>query len=258
MTGFALKIIALVSMLIDHILTSGVVNQGYLMEWFHLDIPSSAAILNIIQPVGRLAFPIFAYMIAEGMRHTRSRTRYILQLLLFGLISECGFDMAFSPILSVPGQWMRLFTPLINLNIFFTLALGALGIKLYERTKVKFQKIALIFPALCAIAALILNTDYSLFGVLLIYAAYFPKGKASRLLSMSAVLAVLYLGYSFYWFTSFSSGCIVDFVAACLSLGLLALYNGKRGRKIKWLFYAFYPAHLMILTAIKLIWGLGF
>lgn len=257
MTGFTLKLIALVSMLIDHILKSGIVSQGYLMEWFHLDIPASAAILNVLEPIGRLAFPIFAYMIAEGMRHTRSRTRYILQLLIFGLISEWPFDMAFSPIVSFPELLTRLFTPLTNLNIFFTLALGALGIELYERLKPRSPKFALIPPALCALTGLILNVDYSIFGVLLIYAAYFPKKKAYCLPGMACVLAVLYLGYASSWFTAFGAHCVREFAASCLSLVLLALYNGKRGRKIKWLFYAFYPAHLAILTAIKLIWGLG-
>ncbi len=257
MTGFALKLIALISMLIDHILKSGVVSQWYLMEWFNLDIPTSAVILNFITPIGRLAFPIFAYMIAEGMRHTRSRKRYILQMLIFGLISEWPFDMALSPTLAAPDAWLRLFTPLTNLNIFFTLALGALGIELYERLKTHSPKLALLPPALCALAGLILAADYFIFGVLLIFAAYFPEKKTHRLLSMACVLAALYLGYGSFWFTAFGTHCLWDFAASCLSLFLLALYNGKRGKNLKWLFYAFYPAHLLILTAIKFIWGLG-
>ena len=74
---------------------------------------------------------------------------------------------------------------------------------------------------------------------------------------MSAVLAVLYLGYAPYWFCSFDTGCILDFAVSCLSLCLLALYGGKRGKKLKWLLYVFYPAHLIVLTAVKLIWGVG-
>ena len=257
MTGFALKIIALISMLIDHICKSGVVNQTYLMEWFQLDIPASAALLHAIEAIGRLAFPIFAFLIAEGLRHTRSRKRYILQMLIFGLISEIPFDMALSPILSAPGQWRLFFTPLTNLNIFFTLALGALGVHLYEKLRSRSPKLAVLPPVLCALAGLVLATDYSVFGVLLIYAACFPQRKAHRLAAMAAVLALLYLGYASYWFTSFGTHCIREFAASCGALCLLAFYNGQRGPKIKWLFYAFYPAHLIVLTAVKLIWNLG-
>lgn len=250
MTGFALKIIALISMLIDHTIKAGFIHQGMLMDAFGMSVQISYRWMAALELTGRLAFPIFAFLAAEGIRHTRSRKRYFTQLFVFGLLSEFAFDMAVCPIPELPISW---FTPFTSLNIFFTLLLGGLGVHWTEQSRAKGQpSILACLPAvLCVLIGTVLNVDYMGFGVALIYAAYFPKGKLTRLAAMAGVLAILYIGYLSYWFTALNAVCIMYFLACCVSLALLALYNGQRGRKIKWLFYAAYPAHLYILLLMR-------
>lgn len=253
LTGFALKIIALISMVIDHTLKAGFIHQGTLMEWFGMDIPGSYRLITFIEALGRLAFPIFAFMIAEGLRHTRSRRRYITQLLLFGVVSELPFDLVLVPLGMEDVPWYAFLSPITDLNVFFTLALGALGIALTDHlAKNEMPKALLFLPAAaCALIGALFNVDYSLFGVLMIYSAYFLKGRAIQLLGMAAIQFVLYFGYLTNWTFALSSYVVVLYLAACIPLLLLALYNGQRGRKCKWLFYIFYPAHLTLLIVLR-------
>ncbi len=253
LTGFTLKIIALISMLIDHTLKAGFIDQKMLIDCFGMDIPGSYRLITFIEALGRLAFPIFAFMIAEGMRHTRSRKKYILQLLLFGVVSEIPFDLVLVPIGIEGIPWHAFLSPITDLNVFFTLALGALGIALTEQLMGKNTPKSLLFlpAAACALVGALLGVDYSLFGVLMIYSAYFLKGRAAQLLGMAAIQFALYFGYLTNWAFAFSSNVLILYLAACIPLLLLALYNGQRGRKCKWLFYIFYPAHLAILVVLR-------
>lgn len=252
MTSFALKLIAVLSMLLDHLFHSGLFGQIQLMQWFGMDVAASYRWVHVIEPLGRLAFPIYAFFVAEGCRRTRSRKKYILRLLLFGVISEFPFDIALTPFAG--RAWIDVFTPFSRMNVMFTLALAVLGVALYERLRAKGcdWAIAALPAAACAVAAELFRTDYLIFGPLLVYAAYFPASKRVRFGLMAGVLALIYLGYYTVWFTSWDITALVYFAAACLSLLLLALYNGRRGPKVKWLFYAIYPAHLTLYMLLKL------
>lgn len=255
MTGFTLKVIALISMLLDHTIKSGLFTQQTLIDW-GMDIPSSYRLMLVIEPLGRLAFPIFAFLIAEGMRHTRSRKRYILQMLIFGALSEIPFDLIAGPMYAGNAflAWYEYITPFSLMNVFFTFALSALGVHLTETLMKKGQKamVSMLPAALCALVCLILETDYMIFGALTVYAAYFPKKRWQQLLLMTGVMALTYLAYTSYWFTNFYFPVHgLYFIAACAAIGLIALYNGKRGPKIKWLFYAAYPGHLIVLSLLK-------
>ena len=163
MTAFALKVIAVLSMLLDHLFQSGLFGQRQLMDWFGLSVRASHWIVTIIEPLGRLAFPIYAFFIAEGCRHTHSRKNYILRLLAFGVISELPFDIAFN---SVRQPWYAVFTPFTHMNVFFTLALGALGVSLYDRLRAKGRGwlVACLPAAACSVAAELFRTDYLVFG----------------------------------------------------------------------------------------------
>ena len=253
MTSFALKLIAVLSMLLDHLFQAGLFGQKQLMDWFGLSMGASYYVCQIIEPLGRLAFPIYAYFIAEGCRHTRSRRNYLLRLLFFGVISEFPYDIAMNPF-HQGGAWYMAFTPFTHLNVFFTLALGVIGITLYDRLRVKGKPAALCYLPLaaCAVAAELLRTDYMIFGPLLIFAAYFPRTTKTRFAAMAGVLALIYLGYYTGWFSYFDISAPIYLAAACAALGLLALYNGRRGPKLKWLFYAVYPAHLTLYMLLKL------
>lgn len=253
MTAFTLKIIAVLSMLLDHLFKADLLGQKQLMDWFGLSMQASYRAFTVIEPLGRLAFPIYAFFIAEGCRRTRSRKRYILRLLAFGVISEFPYDIATTP-LAAGRAWYAAFTPFTHLNVFFTLALGALGITLYDglRARGKEWFLACLPAAACAAVAELLRADYLVFGPLLIFAAYFPQTKRQRFAWMAGVLAMIYLGYYTSWLTCFDSSAVRLLAAACAALVLLALYDGRRGPKVKWLFYAVYPAHLALYVLMKL------
>lgn len=244
MSSFVIKLLALLTMLIDHV-GATLVPYGTTMWW-------------TFRIIGRLAFPIFCFCVAEGMRHTRSRGKYLLRLLIFALISEIPFDLAFHGALwSFEGQ-----------NVMFTFLFAVAGITVFEQPKLlaKFERstekssdtyayagaeevIKTFALAACAGLAYVLDTDYGLFGVLLVYAFYFGA-KVSKLFSYICAAVTIAAMSAFYYYTpGFGINWQFFGLQCCAAAALLpiALYNGKRGPKMKWLFYVFYPAHLTVL-----------
>lgn len=249
MSSFVLKLIAIFSMLLDHTLKI-LPSQLFLMEYFGMSIDASYSLLHILEPFRRLAFPIFAFLIAEGCRHTSSPKRYLGRLLVFGLISELPFRLANGIPVKFPFVGFR--------NVFFTLALGALSCFLYRLLRKKGHPVLAFLPVLpLAVLAEPLHTDYGGLGVLVIFAAFiFPSRKLS-LPAMGVILTVLYLGtaswngLTFMWFQS--PTYLLNWTFALLALVLLAFYNGLRGKRLKWTFYVFYPAHLLLLYGCGLL-----
>lgn len=207
LSTFSLKIFACIIMLIDHI---GAI--------FFKDI----VVLRII---GRLAFPIFCFLIVQGYIHTRDAKKYLLRLILFALISEIPFDLAFYGRINL---WQQ--------NVFFTLILGLIVIMVIDKAN---RIVSCITFILACILACVLHTDYDLFGVLLIMMLYLVRGK--KLFEVITVFATnvgLCTGIQRY---------------AAVSMLPIALYNGKKGPSMKYFFYIFYPAHLLILYIIQII-----
>ncbi|HPU63416.1 MAG TPA: TraX family protein [Mobilitalea sp.] len=219
MSTFVLKMIAVVTMLIDHVAVVFIPNN----TWLYL----------ICRIIGRLAFPIYAFLLVEGFFHTRNIKRYLARLGIFALISEVPFDLVF----------YNKYIHWEHQNIFFTLFLGLLAIYLINTVESKyvakpvFVNIAnaLITIVFCFVAALI-KADYRVIGILLIVAFYLFRG-SKPLLIISMIIISGSLIQAFY----------------TLSLIPIFFYNGKKGRNIKYFFYVFYPAHLLILYLIKLI-----
>ena len=159
MTAFVLKIIAVAAMLADHL---WVVFPDTFPFWF--------------RGVGRLAYPIFIYLLAEGFRHTKSKEKFLLRLLAFAVISEIPYDMALR-------NEINFFA---NTNIFYTLFLGGMAICLYERFRERrgWQSMAVIAGLLpTVILATILSTDYGSMGVLFIFAMYIIRPHKLRLIT---------------------------------------------------------------------------
>lgn len=219
MSTFVLKLIAIITMAIDHI---GVVF-----------IPSNTWLYLVFRGIGRLAFPIFAFLIVEGFYHTSNIKKYLLRLGIFALISEVPFDLAF----------YNTYFNMKHQNIFFTLFLGLLAIYLINMIENKYKdKILLvnladagITIAFCIIAAL-LQTDYRYMGILLIVAFYLFRG--NKLLLGISMLVL--------------SNSIIQMLSV-LAIIPIAFYNGKKGKNIKYFFYVFYPAHLLVLYFIKFL-----
>lgn len=217
MSSLALKILALTTMIIDH--------YGAIFQ-------SSQLIFRII---GRLAFPIYCFLIVEGYFHTKNVKKYALKLLVFALISEIPFDYAFFGRIDWSHQ-----------NIFFTLFIGLVSIHLLEKYKIQnnFNSLAIILVA--GAIATVLKTDYNFIGIIYILAFYKTKdfSPLKRILTVATVMFITnYLSTSFIQQYSL------------LALPILLLYNGKLGLKIKALqifFYIAYPLHLAIFALINL------
>lgn len=234
-TGSTLKWIAVLSMFIDHC-AAVLVEAGWISG---LRAVSYNEYL-ILRGIGRLAFPIYCFLLVEGMLHTRNVKKYLLRMVVFALISELPFDLAFR----------RTFFTLKYQNVFFTLFFGLLALSQWRwlTQKKDFraawwrQALGMLFIAALAGLAELCHTDYSWQGVIVISMMYLLRSlPVPRDLGMLAVLC---------------TSSILE-LAAFPDVVLLRMYNGERGRQNKYFFYFFYPAHLLILAGIRrALWGL--
>ncbi len=176
--------------------------------------------------IGRISFPIFCFLIVEGFFHTRDVKRYMLRLFIFALISEIPYDLAF-----YDRVWFQ-----ERQNVFFTLFLGVLLLYFLERSNGILPKLGEVFFVMYM--AGFLCTDYGGRGILLIVIYYVLRERKKAALGAGAVWNFLY-----GWQRIQNYGIFAAF--------FLAFYNGKRGARIKYFFYVFYPAHLLILFCLK-------
>lgn len=187
--------------------------------------------------IGRIAFPIYCFLLVEGFYHTSSRKKYLLRMFIFAVLSEIPFDFAFY---GFPGT-ARL---LAGQNVMITLFIGLLLMNVYEYLKMAYLNQPLIFNTAGVIAivgasalATFLAADYSYVGILFILVFYlFREKKIWIAVGLAAVIVL------------FSNQIEL---AALIALIPIFTYNGKEGRKIKYVFYAFYPVHLLVLGLIK-------
>lgn len=221
LSGSTLKLIAVISMLIDHI--------AFALLWDQSPVVIALAgheltLYELMRKIGRSAFPIFCFLITEGYLHTHDRRKYGRNLLLFALISEIPWNLLHSNTLFYPSH-----------NVYFTLFFGYLGICVLERSRE--------FPArsaLCLVGLLLVSNyfgaDYGLKGFALILALYALR---EQKLPRAAVGCAL-LG------SPLASGTAFLFIH---------FYNGERGfirgKGLKFAFYAFYPVHLLVLWYVK-------
>jgi len=222
MSSFALKLIAMVTMLIDHI--------GAVL------IPMSDPSYEIIRIIGRIAFPIYVFMLVEGFYHTKNINKYLFRLGIFALISEIPFDLAFHRSL---GEFNYQ-------NIFFTLFIGLGMMYLMSIIETRFAKNILasnfldaVVLILACLVAEVLRVDYGAPGIILIAVFYLFRKSKFMLTLMVFVVLNYYLG-----------GISIFGIA---SLIFIFLYNGKKGKEVKYLFYGFYPVHLLVLFGISLL-----
>nr|WP_300003420.1 TraX family protein [Tissierella sp.] len=208
MNVFILKLIALMSMIIDHygaIFKSGV---------------------SLYRIIGRLAFPIYAFLLVEGYFHTKNVKKYGIRLIVFAFISELPYDLAFRGRLEF-----------MNQNIFFTLFIGLVTMYFIDQVaKENNQK--LFFMLIGMFVALILSVDYSFIGIGYILFFYFTRSmeKNERIFKMAAIMFLINLSLSFTQQYSI------------FALFLIYFYNEELGTKNKFvqiLFYIIYPLHLL-------------
>ena len=246
-SGYWLKMIAVITMLIDH--SAATILERILVQmpswapatvdnweqWYRLDL--------LLRGIGRMAFPIYCFLLVEGFHYTHSRRKYAARLFVFALISEVPVDMALN-------QSVLEFS--YN-NVFFTLFLGLLVIMAADWVMERFSSdnltseigritlLVVIGMVGCALASYVISCDYGASGVIAIYIMYLLRSKRE----LGFALAVVSLGVF--------SGELE--LLALLMLIPLHFYNGTRGKQHKYFFYAFYPLHLLLLALIA--WGLG-
>lgn len=310
-SGSTLKLIAIGIMMIDHIAAVIVIRMLYSAA-FYDHIQELYHVYTIMRIIGRLAFPIFCFLLVEGLLHTRSAAKYAIRMAIFALVSEIPFDLAL---------YNRPFC-FEHQNVFFTLLIGLLvliGFRFIEGLKEDKKWLILIAVAGCIAAGIVLadevksiimnqinsgnglkgDTVYTVdimgiviaiaFSMVLLF-LYLMIGrrssfrKANSFFSEMAVLAagmavagLLNTDYSdfgvltiavMYWlrrykYLSVFGGCLTltimseSEIWAFFALIPVLLYNGKRGLKLKYVFYAFYPVHLLILYLICRFMGIA-
>ena len=226
----ALKWIALISMLIDHtalvVLFYGILCGNSTFADAHAETLYS--LYSLMRSIGRIAFPLYLFMLVQGFKYTHDRKAYGRHLLLFALLSEIPFNLAVgqSPI-STDYQ-----------NVMWTLFFGFLMMCALEKLDQTIQQpvlrtlLYLLVIAATALVAYVFKTDYSYKGILALTLMY--------LFRYNRNLTILATAIAFYWEP-----------AAIFSTVPLALYNDQKGHSPKNLFYWFYPVHLLVLYAIE-------
>lgn len=223
----ALKGIAIATMVMDH------------LTWAFVPLASGPG--QIMHSIGRITGPIMFFFIAEGYAHTRNVKKYAARLAIFAAISQLPYIYF----------WTGKLPTLENLlpgNILFTLLLGLLAIWAVEKQGRKPHTL-LIIIALCIIN---IPCDWSYWGILLILAFHLSNGKPQQ--RCTFVLLITITRFLWIWSAETIPGTDLYQLAIPWALPLLHCYNGHRGKGGKWLFYIFYPAHLLIIGFLK--WGL--
>ena len=213
LTGTQLKFLAITTMFIDHM---GAICFPGLWE---------------LRVIGRIAFPVFCFLMAEGAYYTSDIRKYELRLLVFALLSEIPFDYAFYGELFYTGYQ----------NVFFTLLAGLLCIDVFRSKGTNWGIGA--FLILAALAEL-MHTDYGAAGVL--FVVLFYRFREQRFMGQ-------------IMFGICNAVCFFSALQTCASLASIPLvfYSGKPGRKMRWMFYIFYPVHLLFLAGIHNLFFIG-
>lgn len=240
LSTFTLKIIAILTMTIDHI--------GAVLGMEGYDGILSYDTYMILRTIGRTAFPIFSYLIVEGYFHTRNVRNYTIRLFVFALLSQLPFNLA------IKGDIFKF----QSLNIFFTLLLGLVLIWIIDTLikKIRLSEIephqSVLLPYIFAVIAVFyavdnfIPIDYGVYGLLLILVFYFFRAKEETLenpdAGTKAVLAQ-FIAIGVITFL-FSSGIQIYCLFALIPI---AMHNNKKGKGLKYFFYLYYPLHLLII-----------
>lgn len=214
-----LKWLAVLSMLIDH----------FAIAVYSFIPGRSMEIYKLLRDVGRIAFPIYCFLLVEGFFHTKSVWKYLRNLALFAIVSEIPFNMAiFGEIFYVKGQ-----------NVYFTLALGLCAMILlncFAGFRIPRLLAQAVIIAVFLFLGEYLEVDYHWKGIAYIVLFYYLKKLNLRTGITALVGAAAFAIYE---------------PAAVLAFIPIYFYNGKRGRQPKYLFYAVYPLHLAVFGVLR-------
>lgn len=219
MSNFQLKLIALITMTIDHI--------GYLL------VPPYTVYYEPLRIIGRLSFVLFAYLITEGYIHTKNKERYIGAMFIFAFIVD------------IPHLFfgVEYFT-----NVFYTLGAGALALYFIDHFKHIVLQIVSVLALLYFTTAI--GSDYGAFGVMIIVS----MGVARKITGDRRIYRELVMAAAYYGLMIVFAKPEIQMYGIFAYL-IIMLYNGERGYyhpKLKYLVYVYYPLHLLILSGIAI------
>lgn len=217
-----LKVIACITMLLDHI---GAI--------FVPGIP--------LRAIGRLAFPIYCFLLAEGVSHTRSPGKYALRLLIGALIAELPFDLC---LFGTVDFWHQ--------SVMVTLLLGFCALQCMKQVANPVLKLLSAVPFV--VLAKYVHCDYGMFGVLMVVLFGITRELRGRsVLQFLGMVIMCMLKTSRTLFVVLGVPITLQMVAA-LSIIPIALYSGEKrtnSKLLQWGFYLFYPVHLLVLHLLK-------
>ncbi|MCQ2414366.1 MAG: conjugal transfer protein TraX [Clostridia bacterium] len=232
LNGNQLKLIAILAMTVDH------------LTWTLFPGYQHVAWIICIHIIGRLTAPIMWFFIAEGCFYTHDRKRYLIRLFAFALISHFAYDFAFGIPFFSPSAGMFNRT-----SVMWSLALGASVIFITQS-----EKIPTVWKYVCALGACVLAfpSDWSSVAVMAPAYLYSHRGNIKKQ-AFDIVFWTFIYAAVYFFFLDKVYGLLQLFT--CLSVPLLACYNGQRGKNksMKWFFYYYYPAHLAALGVLRLL-----
>ena len=229
LTSEKLKILAMGTMLLDHAAAAIIFGSG-LNEM-------SPLVENIgiaMRLIGRMAFPLYAFLLVQGFMWTRDWSRYVVRVALFALISEIPFNLVLTGDL-----WYSRAQ-----NTMMTMLIGLICMRMLNTLEKKFCKstvsekflgsvLAIWSVAVSMVAAELMHTDYGAMGILLVVVLFVFRYRPAELVAAGCLAAVLIYGFGF------------EVLFAWIAFFFISRYNGERGRKLGLMPYVFYPVHLL-------------
>ena len=229
-----IKLLAITAMTIDHIAL--------------VFVPSSSILYYVMRLIGRLTAPLMAFMLTEGYRHTRSRSRYLLRLVIFALISQSfyfrlAFGRAPESILEYCTHW----------NVMLSLTIGLLVMILFDSEKIQTAPSMILLGVLISLAHFC-DWSYLIPVWTIIFFCYYDRDKKKMtvffVLASVTLQTLLYLKeYDSFALSSFQYGTLFSLIP-------ISMYNGQRGNVRhknlnRWFFYVYYPAHMLMLYMLS-------
>jgi len=251
--AYKLKWIAIIGMFLNH---AAMAFPEILPMWMQF----------VFYAAGGLTFPIMAFFVVEGYKHTSNMKKYLFRIFIFGLIAQIPYMIAF-----------RLFGS--GINIMFTIFLGLILLLLYDKIRIRFifWLIFILFVAVTFFFAF----DWMIIGpvIMVMYRAISDENRRRTIPAIVAgVFYILLVGLSLIGFHSLnapgmeealanleaSTGMTMElmwpalaFPVGCFFVAyMLKYFSGERGKRMKYFFYIFYPLHFVVLAGIALAFGL--
>lgn len=218
MTAFSLKLIALITMLIDH------------STYLNIDLPYN--IYVTFRLIGRISFPLYIFLITESLFYTKNRQKFLQSIFILALISQIPFFLYFGNKLSY-------------LNVLFTLFFGSFIVYNIDNIKSKFNNKNITLLTISMLLPILFRCDYGIIGAYSIPILYSLKKLSSKnIISSLYILFMLIIIYQNIWIPYIFFGAIASV--------LIFLYNKKEGKKFKLFFQISYPLHISLFLLINI------